>query len=40
MAEEEELVGVASDRTQRLKHSEVNLDAFWMLVEHQYPAIS
>ena len=40
LAEEEELASVASDRTLRLKHSELNLDAFWVLVEQQYPAIA
>ena len=37
---EEELVSIASDRTLKLKHAELNLDAFWILVENKYPAIA
>ena len=40
MKEEEELVSIASDRTLKLKHAELNLDAFWILVENEYPAIA
>jgi len=35
--EEEELANVANDRTLRLKHAELTLDAFWMLVEKEHP---
>ena len=38
LREEEKLVSVASDRMLNLKHAELNLDAFWILVE--YPAIA
>ena len=31
LKEEEELVSVASDRMLKLKHAELNLDAFWIL---------
>ncbi|XP_014785594.1 protein FAM200A-like [Octopus bimaculoides] len=37
---EEELVSVLNDRTLKLKHSELNLTAFWLLVEKEYPAIA
>ena len=40
LKEEEELVRVASDRTLKLKHAELNLDAFWLLVENESPAIA
>ena len=40
LKEEEELVSVASDRMLKLKHAELNLDAFWILVENEYPAIA
>ena len=40
LAEEEELASVASDRTLRLKHLELELCVFWMLVEQQYLAIA
>ena len=33
LKEEEELVGTASDRMLKLKHAELNLDAFWILVD-------
>jgi len=36
LTEEEELASVASGRTLMLKHSELNLDAFWMLVEQEW----
>jgi len=39
LKEEEELASVANDRTLRLKYGELNLDAFWMLVENEYPSI-
>ena len=31
---------VASDRMMKLKHAELNLDAFWILVDNEYPAIA
>ena len=37
---EEELASVLSDRTLKLKHSELSLNAFWLLVEKEYPAIA
>ncbi|CAI9721398.1 Hypothetical predicted protein [Octopus vulgaris] len=37
---EEELANFLNDRTLKLKHSELNLNAFWLLVEKEYPAIS
>ena len=37
---EEELASISSDRTLKLKHSELSLDAFWFLVEKKYPAIA
>ena len=37
---EEELDSISSDRTLKLKHSELILDAFWLLVEKEYPAIA
>ena len=37
---EEELASISSDRTLKLKHSELSLDAFWLLVEKEYPAIA
>ena len=40
LKEEEELVSVASDRTLKLSHAEFKLDAFWLLVENEYPAIA
>ena len=40
LKEEEELVSVASDRMLKLKHAELNLDAFWLLVENECPAIA
>ena len=40
LTEEEELASVASDRTLQLKHSKLSLDAFWLLVEKEYPAIA
>ena len=33
LKEEEELVSVASDRMLKLKHAELNFDAFWILVD-------
>ena len=36
----EEFASVSSDRTLKLKHSELSLDAFWLLVEKEYPAIA
>ena len=40
LTEEKELASVSSDRTLQLKHSEVSLDAFWLLVNKEYPAIA
>ena len=37
---EEELASVSSDRTLQLKHFELSLDAFWLLVDKEYPAIA
>ena len=37
---EEEFASVSSDRTLKLKHSELSLHAFWLLVEKVYPAIA
>ena len=36
---EEELASVLNDRTLKLKYFELNLNAFWLLVEKEYPAI-
>ena len=40
LTEEEQLASVSSDRTLKLKHSELSLDAFWLLVEKEYAAIA
>ena len=40
LKEEEELVSIASDRKLKLKHAELNLDAFQILVENEYPSIA
>ena len=40
LTEEEELASVSSDRTLQLKHSELSLDAFWLLVDKEYHAIA
>ena len=40
LTEEEELASISSDRTLKLKHSELSLDAFWLVVEKEYPAIA
>ena len=40
LTEEEELASVSSNRTLQLKHSELSLDAFWLLVDKEYPAIA
>ena len=40
LKEEEELVSFASDRMLKLKHTQLNLDTFWILVENEYPAIA
>ena len=37
---EEELASVSSNRTLQLKYSELSLDAFWLLVDKEYPAIA
>ena len=37
---QEELASISSDRTLKLKYSELSLDAFWLLVEKEYPVIS
>jgi len=31
---------LASDRMLKLKHEELNLDVWWILVENEYPAIA
>ena len=36
LKEDEELVSIASDRMLKLKHAELNLDTFWILVENEY----
>ena len=38
--EEEELASISSDRILKLKHSELSLNVFWLLVEKEYPAIA
>ena len=38
--EEEELASITSDRILKLKHSELSLNVFWLLVEKEYPAIA
>ena len=40
LTEEEKLASVSSDKTLKLKHSELSLDAFWLLIEKKYPAIA
>ena len=40
LTEEEELASVLNDMTLKLKHFELNLNAFWLLVEKEYPAIA
>ena len=40
LTEEEKLASISSDRTLKLKHSELSLDAFWLVVEKEYPAIA
>ena len=40
LTEEEELAGISSDRTLKLKYSELSQDAFWLLVEEEYPTIA
>ena len=40
LTEEKELASISSDRTLKLKHSELSLDAFWLLVQKEYPAIA
>ncbi|CAI9733903.1 Hypothetical predicted protein [Octopus vulgaris] len=40
LTEEEELASVLNDRTLKLKLSELHLNAFWLLVEKEYPAIA
>ncbi|CAI9731135.1 Hypothetical predicted protein [Octopus vulgaris] len=40
LTEEEELASVLNGRTLELKHSELHLNAFWLLVEKEYPAIA
>ena len=37
---EEKVASVLSDRTLKLKHSELSLNAFSLLVEKEYPAIA
>ncbi|XP_029645320.1 zinc finger BED domain-containing protein 5-like [Octopus sinensis] len=36
----EELASFLNDRPLKLKHSELHLNAFWLLVEKEYPAIA
>ncbi|KII73506.1 hypothetical protein RF11_03136 [Thelohanellus kitauei] len=36
MADEDELTSVARNRTLMFKHCELNLEAFWILFEHEY----
>ena len=38
--EEEELASITSDRILKLKHCELSLNVFWLLVEKEYPAIA
>lgn len=38
--EEEQLASVSSDRTLKLKHSELSLDAFWLLVKKESSTIA
>ena len=40
LTEEEELASITSDRILKLKHSELSLNVFWLLVEKEYPAIA
>ena len=40
LQQEEELASVSSDRTLKLKHSELSLNVFWLLVEKKYSAIA
>ena len=40
LTKEEKLASISSDRTLKMKHSELSLDAFWLLVEKEYPAIA
>ena len=40
LKEEEELVSIATDRMLKLKHAELNSDAFWILVQNEYSAIT
>ena len=40
LTEEEELIEIRNDRTLRLKHSEISLDSFWILIKQEYPNIS
>ena len=40
LTEEEELASISSDRTLKLKHSELSLNVFWLLVEKEYSAIA
>ena len=40
LRDEEELASVLNDMTLKLKHSELNLNAFCILVEKEYPAIA
>ena len=35
LTEEEELASISSDRTLKLKHFELSLDVYWLLVEKE-----
>jgi hypothetical protein len=37
LTEEEELTEMCNDRMLRLKHSEISLDSFWILIKKEYP---
>ena len=38
--EEEELASISSDRSLKIKHSEVPIDTFWISIKEEYPALS
>ncbi|XP_076352668.1 zinc finger BED domain-containing protein 5-like [Tachypleus tridentatus] len=40
LTDEEELAGISNDRTLRMKHTELDLDSFWILTAKEYPSIS
>jgi hypothetical protein len=37
LVEEEELIEIQTFRTLQLKHSEISLDSFWILIKKKYP---